>query len=426
MALLNGYYSPMKKARSQPADPSASPPAATSLIRAFQSGQREHFLQLLASGADPNEVDANGTTLLTLVSGSWSGVDFVEPLLQAGADPNRPSKYVPLVMAAGNGVESVIRHLLAAGAQVDAATEDGRTALMAAAASGNIDVVQLLLDAGADPNAEDNDGRTPYRWALDGNNQDIADLLRGLTNAAEAAEMPWRLNKERLTPPQLLLAAVQGGDVEYVRRFLAEGAPVDVQDDSFNTPLQLAAEYGRLEIVDILLAAGAALELAGCADRTPLLAAVHAGELQVVHRLLAAGANPSAGVGTGKSALVLACTPSNGPELVALLIAAGVDPNAAEPETLTTPLHEAAERNQPAIVAQLLAAGADVDARDHNGMTPFLIAALRADVPTLELLLHAGASAKAVDDQGRDAATLAKSWGKQEVADYLAALKAGT
>lgn len=128
-------------------------------------------------------------------------------------------------------------------------------------------------------------------------------------------------------------------------------------------------------------------------------------------RILRAGANPSAGVGTGKSALYLASLPNNGAELVDLLLAVRVDPNAAEPESLITPLHAAAERNQAAVVDRLLAAGASVHARDFNGMTPLLTAALRAGVSTLQLLVGAGTDATAVDEHGREARTLARNWG---------------
>jgi cytohesin len=284
----------------------AAPAAGQPLTKAFTNGKHEELLNLLASGSYPNESNEEGTTLLAMVCSSWSGLDLVEPLLRAGADPNWQSKYVPLQMAAANGMDTVVRSLIEAGADVNARSKTGWTALLSAAGSGNIEVVQMILDAGADPNAEDEDGRTAYRQALDRNNPDIADLLRPLTRDREAAEKPWRSNKEGKSIERRLLAASEAGDAEFVRRIVGDGAPVDIADESFNTPLHLAAGNGHVEVVDALLDAGVPLEVPGCMDLTPLLAAVRAGEVDTVRRLVAAGANVAATDSEGRDALALA------------------------------------------------------------------------------------------------------------------------
>lgn len=58
-----------------------------SLIRAYGSGDHKKFLQLLAEGADANETNKEGTTILGSVAASSSVYDLLEPLLKAGADP---------------------------------------------------------------------------------------------------------------------------------------------------------------------------------------------------------------------------------------------------------------------------------------------------------------------------------------------------
>ena len=65
--------------------------------------------------------------------------------------------------------------LLAAGADVNAATAKGVTALMRAAATGNAALVQRLLDAGADVRATDSEGNTALRLA--DKNADVVVLL---------------------------------------------------------------------------------------------------------------------------------------------------------------------------------------------------------------------------------------------------------
>lgn len=140
---------------------------AESLIRAFEDGKEEKFLQLLSAGADPNETNKEGTTILGLVASSSSVYELLEPLLDAGADPNRGELFRPLNLAASHGAEPV-RLLLKGGADLHWADADGGTALMSAAASGDEDAVRLLLDAGADPNAEDHEGHAAYWYALKG------------------------------------------------------------------------------------------------------------------------------------------------------------------------------------------------------------------------------------------------------------------
>ncbi|CAK9009488.1 unnamed protein product [Durusdinium trenchii] len=55
---------------------------------------------------------------------------------------------------------AVVRLLLEAEADKNAASQDGTTALMAAARHSHLEVVRLLLEAGADKNAARQDGAT--------------------------------------------------------------------------------------------------------------------------------------------------------------------------------------------------------------------------------------------------------------------------
>jgi ankyrin repeat protein len=57
--------------------------------------------------------------------------------------------------AAGFGNKEVVELLLQRGADVNAKTQSGWTALMSAALSGQTEITKILLDAGADPNAKD-------------------------------------------------------------------------------------------------------------------------------------------------------------------------------------------------------------------------------------------------------------------------------
>jgi membrane dipeptidase len=73
-----------------------------------------------------------------------------------------------LVEAIERGDADGVRGLLAAGANVRVADEDGVTLVMRAAAAGNAETVRLLLAAGADPTARDRHGRNAADRARDG------------------------------------------------------------------------------------------------------------------------------------------------------------------------------------------------------------------------------------------------------------------
>jgi ankyrin repeat protein len=59
------------------------------------------------------------------------------------------------MLASYSGNRDVVQALLAKEADVNAKTDDGRSALMLASGNGNRDVVQALLAKGANPNAKD-------------------------------------------------------------------------------------------------------------------------------------------------------------------------------------------------------------------------------------------------------------------------------
>ena len=77
-----------------------------------------------------------------------------------------------------NGHLDIAKLLVKSGADVNAISENGSTALIVAAKGGHIDVVKLLLANRADPNKAVESGETAFDIALKNQNTDIAELLR--------------------------------------------------------------------------------------------------------------------------------------------------------------------------------------------------------------------------------------------------------
>jgi uncharacterized protein len=91
----------------------------------------------------------------------------VKALAKAGADINARTDAgeTALMRASSNGHIETVKLLIEEGAELDVIREDGFTALMCAAFFGQKRVVTALVEGGADPNVKDRLGSTAATWA---------------------------------------------------------------------------------------------------------------------------------------------------------------------------------------------------------------------------------------------------------------------
>ena len=220
-----------------------------------------------------------------------------------------------------------------------------------AVGGGDIEAVKEFLAAGADVNAKVNDGRTPLDMAIQQKNAEIADLLRKHGGKTFA---------DFVVDEDLLLAAYEG-NIEAAKEAIATGADVNAKDwMTGGTPLDTAAWEGHKEIVELLIDNGADVNAKSDFGYTPLRHAAARGHKEIVELLIANGADVNAKTGSGLTPLDTAAMQGH-KEIVELLIAKGADVNAKTVENWT-PLHYAAGRGQKEIVERLIANGADVNA----------------------------------------------------------------
>jgi ankyrin repeat protein len=83
------------------------------------------------------------------------------------------------MIAVGLGDTGTFTALLDHGADANAKTPGGYTALMSAPLNGQKAMVQLLIDRGADISAKDVSGRTAVEYAQDQHRSEIVGLLNG-------------------------------------------------------------------------------------------------------------------------------------------------------------------------------------------------------------------------------------------------------
>jgi ankyrin repeat protein len=192
-------------------------------------------------------------------------------LVEQGADVNRATDdgRTALMLAASERHGPLVHALLARGADVNAANTRGGTALMNAAAAGDEDVVRLLLARGAAVNARASIGWTPLALAATSGHAAVVRLLLG--HGADP-------NRADVYGWTALMRAVEQNRPAAARALL--GAPavnVNARDEHGGTALHHAAALGSKEIAGMLLEHGADRRARDRDGRTPAMIAVAQG-----------------------------------------------------------------------------------------------------------------------------------------------------
>jgi hypothetical protein len=185
------------------------------LVMAAYNGATARVRTLLAEGDDINAIDGNGRTALMLAA-SRGNTGMVSTLLEAAADVNVQDRdgwtaimyaarageirsvrrlsdtdanlqsrlgWTPLTLAALGGYTAVARSLVRAGADVNAHSHAGLTALVRAAQNDDVEMIEYLLVAGSEPETLA-DGRTALQWAERLGRTRAAEILRAVSEPA--------------------------------------------------------------------------------------------------------------------------------------------------------------------------------------------------------------------------------------------------
>jgi len=360
LAATNGSAAMIDRLIKAGADANASLSAGgdTALMMAARTGKTDAIRVLVEAGGNVNAKESWGGTTALMWAVSEGHADAARLLIGAGADVNARSNYVaaangrgfegrtpvanrtdpkaeefasgwltPLTLAAREGDVEMARILVNAGADVNIAAGDGKTALALAIFNGNYEVASLLVDNKADVNKADAQRFTPLFWAVDRRNMETAPnfpwmvtvdpmpLIRkmldaganpnALVNNTPRARM--REGSPRIVFATALMRAAFAGDLELVKLLLERGADPKIISRDSETMLSAAAGLAfihgyhrgkppeeRLQVVKLFVELGNDVNWADDYGITPLMAAGNYGNVPIIQYLIDAGADLSA------------------------------------------------------------------------------------------------------------------------------------
>ncbi len=138
----------------------------TLLISAYRRGTSPEFLQvLLDKGADINQKNAEGKSVLDLAFAN-NNLGMIKFMVEHGANINKVNNDRSYLMDCKRGSVELTDLLMAHSAAVSHVTADGETVLMATIRNLNMPLIKYVLQHNVDVNAKDADGLTAVSYLI--------------------------------------------------------------------------------------------------------------------------------------------------------------------------------------------------------------------------------------------------------------------
>ena len=214
--------------------------ANENLLEAAHNGNFRLVSGLLIIGADVQHRNVMNNTGLHLAA-DRGHTKVVNQFLGHGMDVNIGGRWdsTPLMYAAQNGHHTCVSTFLnQQGVLIDLQNNLGKSALMYAAKRGKLGIVCELLERGANTGLKDGSEKTALSWAQE-KDHSVIDLVMNNED----------IGSKDVNGGNALLAATENGNINVVTNLLERGANMDFQNESGETPLQVAARRENHAII---------------------------------------------------------------------------------------------------------------------------------------------------------------------------------
>lgn len=404
----------------------------TPLHCASQGGNCEVIEILLKANAILDALDDEGFTPLHIAV-TAGNADAAKVLLDRKADPNIASTMfglTPLHSAAeqAEGLQ-LIQLLHAAGANVAACDQKGRSALHHAIKSNNLKVVQTVAEIGCpiDDATQETPGlpaagaEEPYRWARleDGRLPKVdhrGRLLPDEDDVQNSGSTPLHfailaqkvefvrfllskgadVHKTTSTGCAAIHLAVQSGDASLVKEIISAGSSTDLMTHSGLSPLHLAAQWGHKNAATELINAGCDKEKLTVGKQkskamTALLIAAMKHQSEMVRTIAKAGCNVQATTADGRNAIHLAVSAALHTNHEPCHYCGRIHPGQYRTSFAQAHwMHNHTDREAYETITVLVQLGCDINAMDVDGLSPLDLAQKGYRYNTREEDLYSG------------------------------------
>jgi len=191
----------------------------------------------------------------------------------------------------------------------------------------------------------------------------------------------WEITRRDIQGRCLLHYFAFNGDIDSAKKlFISYSFPVDLTDESLNTPLHVASEYGQTTLATFLIEQQANINRQNLQGKTSLHLAVESDQKEIVDILLSYGANPNISDLEGAS-----------------------------------PLHYSSANGYLDISQSLLRHGAFANIKDYSKETPIFWAIRESKADQVEMLIKHGANVNVKNDDGETLLDLAQEFDEDDI-----------